>query len=417
MKNEIIAGLDIGSTFVRLVVGQKSSDGSRVQIIGAIETPSSGINKGAVASIEDATSAISACLEKTERLVGLPITEVWTGINGPHIKCDRSRGVVAVSKSNGEITPDDVKRTIEAARALSVPANYEILHVLPVRFSVDNQTDIKDPIGMSGVRLEAEVLIIQGLTSQINNLTKSVYRTGIDIEDLILSPLAAAEAVLTPKQKELGAVLINIGASTTSLAVFEEGEVLHTAVLPLGSEHITSDIAIGLRCPISLAEKIKIDHGTANPDLFAKKDDIDTSELGEEYDELTEPISKKYLAEIIEARVEEIMDKIDLELKKIDRSGLLPAGAFLIGGGAKLAGVTEVAKKKLRLPTSIGANRNAETVIDKVNDISFLTALGLVTWGSQFAGKKMGIEKKWPGAKAINESVNKIKGWFKSLIP
>jgi cell division protein FtsA len=282
---------------------------------------------------------------------------------------------------------------------------------------VDNQTDIKDPIGMSGVRLEAEVLIIQGLTSQINNLTKSVYRTGIDIEDLILSPLAAAEAVLTPKQKELGAVLINIGASTTSLAVFEEGEVLHTAVLPLGSEHITSDIAIGLRCPISLAEKIKIDHGTANPDLFAKKDDIDTSELGEEYDELTEPISKKYLAEIIEARVEEIMDKIDLELKKIDRSGLLPAGAFLIGGGAKLAGVTEVAKKKLRLPTSIGANRNAETVIDKVNDISFLTALGLVTWGSQFAGKKMGIEKKWPGAKAINESVNKIKGWFKSLIP
>jgi cell division protein FtsA len=417
MKNEIIAGLDIGSTFVRLVVGQKSSDGDRIQIIGAIETPSSGINKGAVASIEDATSAISACLEKTERLVGLPITEVWTGINGPHIKCDRSRGVVAVSKSNGEITPDDVKRTIEAARALSVPANYEILHVLPVRFSVDNQTDIKDPIGMSGVRLEAEVLIIQGLTSQINNLTKAVYRTGIDIEDLILSPLAAAEAVLTPKQKELGTVLINIGASTTSLAVFEEGEVLHTAVLPIGSEHITSDIAIGLRCPISLAEKIKIEHGTANPDLFDKKDNIDTSELGEEYDELTEPISKKYLAEIIEARVEEIMNKVDLELKKIDRSGLLPAGAFLIGGGAKLAGITEVAKKKLRLPTSVGSNKNAETVIDKVNDISFLTALGLVTWGNQFSGKKMGIEKKWPGAKAINESVNKIKGWFKSLIP
>ncbi|PIR94865.1 cell division protein FtsA, partial [Candidatus Falkowbacteria bacterium CG10_big_fil_rev_8_21_14_0_10_37_6] len=388
MRDDIIVGLDIGSTQIRLVAAQQKED--ELQIIGAIESPSQGINKGIINSIEDATSSISRCLEKAERLIGLPIVSAWVGISGAHIKAEKSKGVVAVSRSDGEVTQDDVERTIEAARALSVPPNYEILHVIPTKYSVDNQTDIKDPVGMIGVRLEAETLIIQGLAAQIKNFTKAIYRTELNIEDLVLSNLAAAEAVLTDKQKDLGTVLINIGSSTTGLSVFEEGELLHTAVLPIGSEHITADIAIGLRCPINLAERIKVEHGSAAPKDLNKKDEIDISKLVQE-EELgndEEFISKKYVSEIIEARVEEIMEKIDEELKKIDRSGMLPAGAIIIGGGAKLPGIVEVAKKKLRIPASIGSNRSTIHTIDKVDDPAFLTALGLAIWGFELSGKQ-----------------------------
>ncbi|PLX20661.1 cell division protein FtsA [Candidatus Parcubacteria bacterium] len=419
MKDDIIAGLDIGSTEIRLVVGQRVEGERRdkIQIIGAVSTPSEGINKGSVNSIEDVTSSISACLEKAERLVGVPISSVWVGINGPHIKSERSKGVVAVSKSDNEIGRDDVERAIEAARALSVPPNYEILHVIPVKYIVDNQEDIKDPIGMVGVRLEVEALIIQGLTSQINNLTKAIYRTGLGIEDLVLSPLAAAEAVVDSKQKELGAVLINIGSSTTSLAVFEEGELLHTAILPIGSEHITADVAIGLRCPINLAERIKLEYGSANPDKFSKKDEVDISELAKEEnsEDDSRKVSRKYIAEIIEARVEEIFQKVDNELKKIDRSGMLPAGAFLVGAGTKLQDIVEVAKKQLRLPACIGVNRSISAVIEKVNDQNYLTALGLVAWGDQFMDENSshGVAIK----KTFNNVLNNVKDVFSKFKP
>lgn len=419
MKDDIIAGLDIGSTEVRLVVGQRvdSENGDKVQVIGAVSVPSEGINKGTVNSIEDVTSSISSCLEKAERLVGVPISSVWVGINGPHIKCERSKGVVAVSKSDNEIGRDDVERAIEAARALSVPPNYEILHVIPVKYIVDNQEDIKDPIGMTGVRLEVEALIIQGLSSQVNNLTKAIYRTGLGIEDLVLSPLAAAEAVISLKQKELGAVLINIGSSTTSIAVFEEGELLHTAILPIGSEHITADVAIGLRCPINLAERIKLEFGSANSEKFNKKDEVDISEIAHEEnsDEDSRLVSKKYIAEIIEARVEEIFKKVDAELKKVDRSGMLPAGAFIVGAGSKLNDIVDVAKKELRLPACIGVNRTVSTIIEKVNEQNYLTALGLVVWGNQFLdnGSSRGVAIK----KTFDGVVGNIRDIFSKFKP
>jgi len=421
MKENIIAGLDIGSTSIRLVVGQKGKggEGESLKIIGAISVPAEGINKGAVKSIEDVTSSISACLEKAERLVGVPIEGVWVSINSPHIKCEKSRGVVAVGRSDGEISQDDIERALEAARALTVPPNYEILHVIPINFTVDNQEEIKDPVGMTGVRLEVETLIIQGLTSQIKNLTKAIFRTGLDIEDLVLSPLAAAEAVIGAKQKELGSALINIGSSTTSLAIFEEGELLHTAVIPIGSEHITADIAIGLRCPINLAERIKIEHGSAKPENFSKKDEIDISELAkeEDADEEVKTIKKKYLAEIIEARVEEIFEKVDEEFKKIERSGMLPGGVFLIGGGTKLNDMVDIAKKKLRLPACLGANKNVEAVIDKVNETEFLNALGLVVWGGHVFDSAQGLGLKFPGGAVVNKTIEKIKKWVQSLIP
>jgi len=421
MKDNIIAGLDMGSTAIRLVAGQKmeKETGEQLQILGAVTVPAEGINRGAVNSIEDATSAISACLEKAERLIGVPINNVWVGLNGPNLKCEKSHGVVAVGRSDNEITEDDVNRVIEAAQALSVPPNYEILHVIPIKFSVDNQEDIKDPIGMTGVRLEVETLIIQGFSSQIKNLTKAVYRTGLEINDLVLSPLAAAEVVIGAKQKELGAALINIGAATTSLAVFEEGELMHAAVIPIGSEHITSDVAIGLRCLINLAERIKLEYGSSSGEKYTKKDEVDVSDLVREENmgEERMVISKKYVAEIIEARVEEIFDKIDNELKKIDRSGMLPAGVYLIGGGAKLLDIVETAKKKLRLPACLGANKNVPLAIDKVNDINYLTALGLVAWGNQLAGRKKGGKINWQLGGAAGKIVGKVKDWFSSLIP
>jgi len=418
MKDNIIAGLDIGSTSIRLVIGQRipGIDGEELQIIGAVSVPTAGVSRGIVNSIEETTSSISACLEKAERLVGVPITRVWVGINDPHIKCERSKGVVAVGRSDGEIGENDVNRAIEAARALAVPVNYEILHVIPIKFSVDNQGDVKDPIGMNGIRLEVETLIVQGLSTQIKNLTKAIYRTGLEIEDLVLGPLAAAEAVLSSKQKELGVALVNLGSSTTSLAVYEERNLIHTAILPIGAEHITADIAIGLRCPINLAERIKREYGSAMPDNMDKNDDdIDVSELvkEEEVNDDISIISRKYVSEIINARVDEIFEKVDNEFKKIDRSGMLPAGVIFVGGGACLDALVESAKKRLRLPAAIGQAKNINVVIDKVKNPEFLTALGLVIWGSHTEGESDGGKF----SKSLGGILSKTKGLFSKIMP
>lgn len=418
MKDNIIAGLDIGSTSIRLVIGQRipGIDGEELQIIGAVSVPTAGVSRGIVNSIEETTSSISACLEKAERLVGVPINRVWVGINDPHIKCERSKGVVAVGRSDGEIGENDVNRAIEAARALAVPVNYEILHVIPIKFSVDNQGDVKDPIGMNGIRLEVETLIVQGLSTQIKNLTKAIYRTGLEIEDLVLGPLAAAEAVVSSKQKELGVALVNLGSSTTSLAVYEERNLIHTAILPIGAEHITADIAIGLRCPINLAERIKCEYGSAMPDNMDKNnDDIDVSELvkEEEVNDDISIISRKYVSEIINARVEEIFDKVDNEFKKIDRSGMLPAGVIFVGGGASLDALIESAKKRLRLPAAVGQAKNINVVIDKVKNPEFLTALGLVIWGSHTEGESDGGKF----SKSLGGLLAKTKGLFSKIMP
>lgn len=420
MKDNIIAGLDIGSTSIRLVVAQKISglSGEELQIIGAVSGPTSGVSRGVVNSIEETTSSISEILEKAERLVGVPITRVWVSINDPHIKCEKSKGVVAVGRSDGEINENDVSRAIEAARALAVPVNYEILHVIPIKFAVDNQADIKDPIGMNGIRLEVEVLIVQGLGTQIKNLTKAIYRTGLEIEDLVIAPLAAAEAVLSFKQKDLGVVLINMGSSTTSIAVYEERNLIHTAVLPIGSEHITSDIAIGLRAPINLAERIKCEFGVAIADNIGEKEEIDIRELvkEEEVNDDISSISKKYLADIISARVEEIFEKIDGEFKKIDRSGMLPAGAIIVGGGARLNEIVEAAKRKLRLPAAVGVAKNINVIIDKVRNPEFLTALGLVIWGANEDGGSTGVSGANFGKK-VSEAFSKAKGFFNKIMP
>lgn len=412
-RDNLIIGLDVGSTAIRVVVGQKSRNDNKLHIIGAVEVPAQGINKGVVTSVEDAVSSISTALEKVERMIGQPVDHAWVGISGSHIVAQESRGVVAVSKPDGEVRSEDVDRAMEAARAVSIPPNYEIIHVIPKGFTVDSQAGIKDPIGMTGIRLEVETQIIQGLSSQIKNLTKCVYRTGLDIDDLVLSILASSESVLTNRQKDLGVIVINIGGATTSLTVFEEGDIVHTAVLPIGSEYITNDIAIGLRISIDAAEKIKVREGNCSSKDFKKSDEVRYADIGGIEDG---SFSRKQVAEIIEARVEEIMERVDKELKKIGRSGMLPAGAVLTGGGAKLPGMIDLAKRCLRLPASLGYPQELVSNLDKVSDVSFTTAVGLVLWGSQLQ-KNNFANFPFSQFKSVDKATGQIKKWLKSLLP
>ena len=414
--NLFIIGLDIGSTAVRLAVGQEVESGTEreLQIVGVSEVAALGISKGVITSIDDATSVVSAAMEKAERILGAPLERAWVGISGSQIVTEDSRGVVAIGKPNGEITEEDVERAIEAARTVATPLNYEILHVIPKSFTVDGQAGIKDPVGMTGIRLEVDAQIIQGLSSQIKNLTKCVYRTGLDIEDLVLSILATSEAVASPRQKELGVAVVNLGGSTTSYAVFEEGDLLTTGVIPIGSDHITSDIAIGLRTSIDVAERVKIEQGTALPKEVGKKAEIDLEELGGE----SETVSRKYVAEIIQARVEEIFERLDREFKKIGRSGLLPSGVIFTGGGAKLAGLVELAKDKLRLPAALGYPSGVSSTLDRVSDLSFAAAVGLTLWGAQMERSRGGGGRKFgSGLLKVGRLSQSIKKLIKSLIP
>lgn len=401
----IITGLDLGSCLTRAVVGQES--GGKVHIIGAAEGPSEGISKGVITSIEDTISSISGCMEKAEKMVGLALDSAFVGISGSHIISQDSRGVVAIARADGEIREDDIERALEAAQTVATPANYEILHVIPRSFTVDNQRGIKDPVGMTGIRLEVDAQIIEGLSSQIKNLTKCLYRAGVGIDELVFTILATSEAVLTRRQKELGVGVVNLGNTTVGMAVFEEGDILTAKVLPIGCRHITSDIAIGLRIPLDLAEKIKLNYGSTLPGEIAKSEEINLKELDENEEAV---VSRKHVAEIIQARVDEIFKMVDDELKAVGRSGKLPAGIILTGAGAKLPGLVEEAKKQFKLPASIGYPLEIATAIDKVNDPAFTTAVGLVLWGARW---RRAVSPKVP----LGGLTRIVRRWFRSLLP
>ncbi len=413
-REEMITGIDIGSHFVRVVVGQHHPEEDKFHILGAAEHESEGINKGVITSIEDAVSSISGALEKAERMTGLPIEKAFVGISGAHVISQDNHGVVAVSRADGEIRDEDVERVLEAAQSIAMPPNYEILHVIPRSFSVDNQAHIKDPVGMTGIRLEVDAQMIMGLSAQIKNMTKSVYRTSVDIEDLVLGILACGESVLTKRQKELGVALLNIGASTASLMVFEEGDVVHTKVLPVGAGHITNDIAIGLRTSIDVAEKVKLEHGTTDPDAIEKDEEVNLNTIDEAE---SGAVSRKHIAEIIQARVEEMFKMVDDELRRIDRSGTLPAGVILTGGGAKIPGLVSQAKRSFRLPAQIGLPKNIASAIDRAEDPAFSTAVGLVMWGASLGTTS---QSRFGGMKdfsSVNQVTGKMRGWIKNLMP
>ena len=413
-KIEMITGVDIGSTAIRLAVAQQSTDrkgDQELQLIGTVEVSSEGVHRGTVSSIEETVSSISNALEQVERLIGVPVTNAWVGIAGFDILSQESMGVIAVAKSDGEISNEDVTRAIEASQNMVIPANYELLHVLPRNFTVDGQTGIKDPTGMTGIRMEVNAQIIHGVTSHINNLKRAVYRAGLDIDDLVLSVLATGEVITTSRQKELGVVVINIGGATTSIIVYEGGDILHTAVIPIGSEYITNDLAIGLRTSIDVAEKVKLEWGHCIPSSISEHETIDLFDLGgEEHEEIT----LSHIAEIIGARVSEIIEKVDQELMKIDRSGLLPAGAILTGGGAKLNGLVELTKEELRLPASLGYPIGINSSSEKIDDLAFSTAIGLVKWGAVMRSSGQKNRNKFLAPVKVWQAVRKI---FNSFIP
>lgn len=410
---EIITGLDIGSSNIRAVILERRADGG-FSVVGAAERYAEGVAKGMVTNIEDLVSSLSEVLEQAERMTGFGIERALVGISGTHIKTLESTGVVAVAKADKEIMEEDVARAIEAAQAVARPANYEILHVIPKDFTVDSQTGIKDPVGMTGIRLEVTTKIIMGLSAQIKNLTKCIYRAGVDVDDLVFGILASSESVLTKKQKELGVALVNLGSHTTSLIVYEEGDVLHTAVLPIGSNHITADLAIGLRTSFETAEAIKLEAASADAKKISKRDEVDLAKFSATEKERT-MVSVKHIAEITQARAEEILSLIDKELKKIDRSGLLPSGVVLTGGGSKLNGFLDLAKEKLKLPVFLGLPLGLEDCpIDKVNDPAFACALGLALWGTQNAASRAHRRLEFS---SVDEVISKMKNWFKSLLP
>jgi len=408
MKDYIIAGLDIGSANIRVTVGQVDANG-KINIIGGAEQPADGVIKGNIVAIEDAVASITKCLEKAERMVGVHIDDVLVGVSGPQMLAQISKGIVAISKANGEIQYSDLERVKAVAENAISSINQENIYTIPRSYSVDSQMGIKDPVGMSGMRLETEAWVMQVPAAQMKNLRKTVFRVGIESNNFAPGILAAAEAVLDKKQKDLGVVVINIGSSTTGVAVFEEGELLLAKVLPVGSAHISNDIALLLRVPVDLAEKIKLQYGTALPAEVGEHAEINLADLSETE---TDCVSLRNVAEIIEARVEAIFKLIDKELRALGKSGKLPAGAILTGNGVKLRGMVEIAKRELKLPVSMGRPHSVFNIIDKLNDEAFTSAIGLV----MLAFKDGDLPGRGPGGHMLPGLVLRVKKWFKSLV-
>lgn len=383
-RGHYYVGLDIGSSAMRAVIAESHGEDEILRVIGVGKTPSFGMRKGAVVDIEGVAKTINIALEQAERMAGHAAERAAVSVSGADLLCQEALGVVAVGRADGEVTEDDTARVLAEVEArLTMPLNREIIHVIPKDYRLDDIKNIKDPLGMRGVRLEMNALVVSGSASHLKNIHRSLDHAGTAATHMVTEPIASAEAVLTLKQKELGTVLVNMGGSTTSIAVYEDGDLLHLAVLPVGASHITNDIAIGLRTSIEIAEAVKLQYGTALAREVSKKEEIDLSLFDSEEDEL---VSRHHVAEIIEARLEEILDFVNTELRNIGREGLLPGGAILTGGGALLPGAVEVAKQILRLPVHIGYPKSLGGILDEVDSPEFATVIGLVLYAEQAGG-------------------------------
>jgi len=412
-RDYLISGLDIGSSNIRLVVAKKAKTSSKPEILSTAFLPSFGIRKGVITDIQEVTDVIKKVLEEGERTCGRPIEHAYVSVGGSHIATTRSCGVAAISRADGEISEEDIGRVIKQAEAISLPRNREVIHVIPREFIIDGERGIKDPLGMHGIRLEVETLIIHGSTPFLKNFYKCLEVLGLlDLNKMVLSPLSSSRAVLSKRQKELGVLMLDIGGGTTGMAVFEEGDLLHTAILPLGSSHITNDIAIGLRIPIDIAERIKTEFGSAISSEISKMEKVEFAKMGlEEAGEF----SRKEVSAMIEARLYEIFDLVNKELIKIGKAGLLPAGVVITGAGAKLPFLVDLAKKVLKLPAQIGFPRESEFggLVDRIEDPSFSSAAGLVLWGKDDLEGEEGAKISLSGS----GFGTKIKKIFKTFFP
>jgi cell division protein FtsA len=379
MAHRTIVGIDVGTTKVCTIVGQVYDNG-RINVLGVGLTPSKGLDKGVVVNIDDAVNAIATSVEKAERLSGYRINAAFVGIAGRHIQSLNSRGVVAVARSDHEITRHDVARAVEAAQAVAIPTQREVIHVIPRAYVVDGNEGIRDPIGMSGFRLEVETHIITGEVMAIQNLIKSVQKTGVEIDDLVLQPLAAGEAVLSADDKDRGVVLVDIGGGTTDIAVFAQGGIWHTSVIPVGGNHFTNDIVIVQQTPHNTAQYLKLKYGAAiAAETEEESDDVIDVEgfaPGER-----QQISRCMLNQVLQARAEELTELIYNEIRRSGYEGLLPAGIVLTGGTAQLPRLDELMRDMLGIPVRIGTPADLTGLADTLNSPAYATAMGLLRWG------------------------------------
>lgn len=403
---------------MRTIIAQEMHGEEKPRIIGAGMASSLGMRRGVIVDVDDVAKVINESVEAAEHMAGMAVKSALVSVGGSEISFQNSKGVIAVGRADGEVAEDDVNRVIGEAQIIQRPMNKEIIHVIPRKYRLDDQDNIKDPVGMKGVRLEVDALVIEGSASQIKNLTKCVYQAGIEIDDIVLAPLVASKAVLSKKQKELGVAMVNIGGGTTSVAVYEEGELLHTAIIPVGAGHITNDIAIGLRTSIDTAEQIKLEYGMAMSAYVDKKEEIDLSKIDSQEEGV---VSHYHVAEIIEARLAEIFELVQKELKLIGKAGLLPAGIVLCGGGAKMPHIIEMAKDVLRLPTQVGFPQGFSGVLDKIDDPAFATAAGLVQWSME----KVNVVSTGVAPQRVAQlfshsatgTMDTMKKWMKKFLP
>ena len=417
MKGQIsLSAIDVGNSRIRILSAKLEPESDQLKITGFTEIPSFGVRKGIIVDTTEAIHSITKALEENQRTIGEEIENVWASVDGAHFESQNSKGVIAVSRADNEISEDDLARVEEAAQAISLPNNREILHVTPRSYTIDGQEGIKDPLGMSGIRLEADNNIITASTPILKNLAKCLNQANVDVEEFIASPLAASSAVLSQRQKELGTVVIDIGSATTGIAVYFEGEIFYLNVLPIGSAHITNDIAIALRTSVDTAEKIKLEYGFANAAEIDKKEKIPLGQLEPKNPEAETEISRKEVAKVIEARVREILDLVQKELKKIGYSEQLPAGAILTGGGSKLPGIVDLAKDELGLPAQVGFPLELKGITDKLDDPACATVIGLLIYaGNNLKGNKAEIINKFKGSGG--KLTERLKKWFRSFMP
>jgi cell division protein FtsA len=384
-KKEIIVGLDIGTTKICCIVGEfqpaTATEPSEINIIGFGQAPSNGMRKGVVINIDSTVESIKKAVKEAENMAGIKIASAYVGIAGTHIKSFNSSGVVAVKDK--EITQQDIQRVIEAAKAVMIPQDREVLHVIPQEFIIDDQDGIREPVGMNGVRLEAKVHIVTGSISSAQNLIKCANRAGVGVTELCLQPIASSAAVLSQDEKELGVALVDIGGGTTDIAIFREGALLYTSVLPIGGTHITNDISVGLRCSIDHAEKIKLAHATAIASQVNESETIEVPAVGEGKPRV---VSRKILAEVVEARVEEMCTMIQQEIEKSGYADMLAAGIVLTGGTTLLQGMVELGDFLFEIPLKRGVPIRLGGLKEVVNSPKYSTAVGLLKYGAERLG-------------------------------
>jgi cell division protein FtsA len=405
-QENLVVGLDIGTTKICCVVGEVS--GPEVNVIGIGTHPSVGLRKGVVVNIDATVESIKKAVEEAELMAGCEISSVYTGIAGGHITGFNSRGIVGIK--GPEITQTDVDRVIEAARAVAIPMDREVIHVLPQEYIVDDQAGIQTPVGMSGVRLEAKIHIVTGAVTSAHNIVKCVNRAGLDVCDIVLESLASGEAVLTGEEKQLGTALVDLGGGTSDLAIFAGQNIKHTFVLSLGGDNLTNDIAIGLRAPVAEAEKIKKKYGTC---LSANINPDETIEVPGMGGRQARQLPRQILGEILEPRMEEIFQLIRREIYRSEMENMISAGVVVTGGTALLDGVTDIAEAVFGLPARLGKPRGITGLTDVVNNPMYATGVGLVMYGARKTPiKKFRIRDR----NIFNSIMQRMKKWFKEVI-